>query len=145
MGSEDLSTFDIGPFLHELTANIVEGGANDGIKLLVEAHPLKVGLDFAVPLGLLVTELVTNSLKHAYPKGSGNISVSLRREPVGKVVVVVADDGRVQSDGEDPLQYSNGLGACILQRLVAQLDGTMIVTNDTWTTTELHIPMPVQS
>jgi two-component sensor histidine kinase len=93
MGSADLKTFDIAPFLDELSRNLLRGGGTSGVNLTVEACTLNVGLDFAVPLGLIVTELVTNSLKYAFPDGSGNISVSLRKEADGNLVLSVSDDG----------------------------------------------------
>src|SRR3546814_3305330 len=67
MASRDLQTFDIAPFLEELSGHIIEGGATESVQLVIDACTLNVNLDFAIPLGLLVTELVTNSLKHAFP------------------------------------------------------------------------------
>ena len=67
MASDNLEHFDIAPFLCELVRNI---GASEGVKqrdieLTVRCEPAQVNLDFATPLGLVVTELLTNSLKHA--------------------------------------------------------------------------------
>ena len=93
MESADLRTFDIAPFLRELSANILRGGASDDVALTVEADTLEVGLDFAIPLGLLVTELLTNSLKHAFPDRKGAVSVELGLSDQNKVVSVVRDGG----------------------------------------------------
>ena len=89
MGSDDLKTFNVAPFLEELSANIVEGGSGEGVKLSVRAIPLDVGLDFAIPLGLLVTELVTNALKHAFPTAEGAIDVVLEKADDGAISFVV--------------------------------------------------------
>ena len=145
MGSADLKTFDVAPFLHELSNNILEGGAHEKVKLSVDAHQLEVGLDFAVPMGLLVTELVTNSIKHAFPDGAGNISVVLRRDGDRHVVLVVSDDGNAQSDNVMVEQSKTGLGASIVKSLVAQLKGTMTVRGGIGRTTEIRTPMPVAS
>ena len=139
MGSANLKTFDIAPFLQELSSNILESGDNASVRLSVEACPLDVGLDFAIPLGLLVTELVTNSLKHAFAGGAGHISVALRREPDGEVVLVVGDNGRGAFGGDDS---GSGLGVSIVRGLVAQLEGTMTVTNEGGMKTEIRTPMP---
>jgi two-component sensor histidine kinase len=122
MSSADLKTFDVSPFLKELSENIMEGiGARD-ISLTVRAIPLNVGLDFAIPLGLLVTELVTNSLKHAFPDGKGSIEVMLNRRQDGTMVLVVSDNGT----GYDVLEASrrekpSGLGTALIDGLVSQL------------------------
>jgi PAS domain S-box-containing protein len=142
MGSTDLKTFDIEPFLQELSTNIVDGGASASVTISVEASALEVGLDFAVPLGLLVTELVTNSLKHAFPDGVGTIAVSLRPDAAGTVLLVVSDDG-VGLPALDPEKTGRtGLGAGIVKSLVAQLEGEMAVGDGPGARTEIRIPLP---
>jgi two-component sensor histidine kinase len=142
MGSEDLQTFDFAPFLRELSENIVEGGAANEVTLSVNATPLTVGLDFAIPLGLLVTELVTNSLKHAFPDGRGNIDVLLQRNDDATVGLVVADNG-----GGAKVEHADdarpALGTSIIRGLVAQLKGTMVVRRDNGTRSEIRVPAPV--
>ena len=146
MGSDDLKTFDIAPFLNELSTNLVHG-ASDRARLSVDAVPLDVGLDFAIPLGLLVTELVTNSLKHAFPDGEGDIDVVLGRAPEGDLVLVVADNGQgYAAGGPAPRGPSKGHGAgsSIIEGLVAQLKGTiMIQSAPGGTRTEIRMPAPV--
>ncbi|CAN7447969.1 sensor histidine kinase [Phenylobacterium sp. LjRoot225] len=143
MGSDDLKTFDFAPFLRELSENIVEGGAGSDVTLSVDAVPLNVGLDFAIPLGLLVTELVTNSLKHAFPDGKGAIDVLLQRNDDATVALVVADNG---GGGKTAAPANDGrpaLGTSIIRGLVAQLKGTMVVRHENGTRSEIHLPAPV--
>jgi PAS domain S-box-containing protein len=144
MGSADLKTFDVAPFLRELSKNIVEGGAGGGVTLSVEACPLRVGLDFAVPLGLLVTELVTNSLRHAFPGGAGTVSVLLQPGAEGEVVLVVSDDGQPRMQSRAAGLLRSGLGLRIIEGLVAQLGGRMAVRHEGGTSTEIRTAMPVQ-
>lgn len=144
MGSANMKSFDVAPFLKELSANIIEGGAEGKIKLSVEAIPLDVGLDFAIPLGLLVTELVTNALKHAFPSGAGNVSVILERGEAGKIILIVSDDGQGQTGGETSLRPpKTGLGTGIVAGLVAQLGGTLSTQSENGTRTEIRVPEPV--
>jgi PAS domain S-box-containing protein len=140
MGSADLQTFDIAPFLHELAKNILEGGGASGVRLTVDACALNVGLDFAVPFGLLATELVTNSLKHGCRDGKGNIAVALRYDPHGKLILVVSDDGDGPVAGA-PVAM-NGVGSGIIKSLVAQLEGTMTVQYDKGMRTEILMAGP---
>ena len=143
MTSHDLQTFDIAPFLQELSAHIVEGGAEGDIELSVDACPLSVNLDFAIPLGLLVTELVTNSLKHAFPDGRGKVSVRLALEEPGKAVVLtVADDGQAAERLNGKTLYKTGLGTKIVTGLVTQLNGKMEYRRDGGMVTEVVLPAP---
>jgi two-component sensor histidine kinase len=145
MNSANLKTFDIAPFLEELSGNILDGAATDGVRLDVRAMPLEVGLDFAIPLGLLVTELVTNALKHAFPDGTGTIDVSLRRGADGEVALIVSDNGIGMQAGAANAGHKPGIGSTIIDGLVAQLKGTMTMGSDHGTTTEIRIAAPVLS
>jgi PAS domain S-box-containing protein len=136
MGSQDLETFDVAPFLRELTQHLMEGEGDRGIRLRVDAAPLNVGLDFGIPLGLLVTELVTNSMKHAFPDRPGAIEVSLQEEG-GEVVLQVADDGV----GYDPATAAGGtLGGRIVVGLVRQLGASLSVSVERGVRTVVRMP-----
>jgi PAS domain S-box-containing protein len=145
MHSKNLKTFDIAPFLTELSSNLLSGAAGDGIALSVHAIPLEVGLDFAIPLGLLVAELVTNSLKHAFPQGKGTITVSLDRVEDGSVALVVSDNGRGRSVGDIAHLSRSGIGTSIINGLVNQLQGTTIMGNEQGARTEIRVAAPVLS
>jgi PAS domain S-box-containing protein len=144
MGSKDLETFDIAPFLDELSRHLLEGAGEAQVSLSVRAAPLKVGLDFAIPLGLLVTELVTNSMKHAFSGGAGAIEVTLAEPEAGQVELRVADDGK----GYDPAQVraaGPSLGASIVDGLVQQLKGVMTISTQGGTRSVIRLPAPVQA
>lgn len=143
MASSDLQTFDIAPFLNELSGHIVDGGTEGDIELAVDACPLTVNLDFAIPLGLLVTELVTNSLKHAFPDGKGRVSVVLARDDAkGEVVLTVSDNGSAGHALNGKILYKAGLGTKIVTGLVGQLSGRMETRMDGGMTTEIILPAP---
>lgn len=147
MGSSNLRTFNIAPFLEELSANILDSTAGNGTRLSVQAAPLDVGLDFAIPLGLLVTELVTNSLKHAFlPGQAGTIAIVLKQQEDGEVVLVVSDDGRGRPDEQIVSGSSKvGLGTIIINGLVAQLGGTITMKHNEGTLAEVRIAEPALS
>ena len=138
MSSIDLKTFDVAPFLKELSVNIMEGIGVRDIGLSVRAIPLDVGLDFAIPLGLLVTELVTNSLKHAFPDGKGKIEVALERRQDGTMVLVVSDNGTGYDVTETPRKdKGSGLGTTLIDGLVSQLRAIMTVRRMNGTISEV--------
>ena len=145
MGSQNLKTFDIAPFLRELSANIIHAGASQDVALSVQAVPQEVGLDVAIPLGLLMTELVTNSLKHAFPDGKGDIDVSLDRDAEGMLVLVVSDSGQGYAQDESRAPKAS-VGSNIIAGLVAQLKGTIMVESQPGRTrTQIRVAAPVLS
>lgn len=93
------------------------------VTLTVDAEPAVIDLDHVVPLGLLVNELITNALKHAFPHGAGGtIDITFKRR-AGSFVLTVSDSGR----GLPPIaeQLPDGLGSRLIQALAAQLGGTI--------------------
>lgn len=81
--SGTLGTICLDEYVGELCEQLASAGAPQrrGIVLALEVAPVDVGLDLAVPLGLLLNELVSNSLKHAFPEGRrGAIRVTLAPE-----------------------------------------------------------------
>jgi PAS domain S-box-containing protein len=140
MGSKDLETFDIAPFLEELSRHLLEGGGRTEITLDVRTAPLSVGLDFAIPLGLLVTELVTNSMKHAFPDRGGRVEVALDWAAAAELSLRVCDDGVGYDATARPEAPS--LGASIIDGLVRQLRGQLQVTTDGGTCSVVRLPAP---
>ncbi|MBI1198721.1 MAG: PAS domain S-box protein [Phenylobacterium sp.] len=141
MGSNDLETFDIAPFLRDLSRHLIDSAGDNAARLSIDAPPRRVGLDFAVPLGLLVTELVTNSMKYAFPEGGGAIAVELKDGDEGEVVLVVADDGV----GYDPAALDADrptLGASIVAGLVRQLNGVLDISTENGVRTVVRLPAP---
>lgn len=142
MGSRDLQTFDVGPFLEDLSCNLLSAGVSKAISLSVRAIPLKVGLDFAIPLGLIVTELVTNSLKHGFPDGTGNVEVELKRAAAGRIALVVSDNGTAPGTDVGASRQGDSLGMTIVDALVRQLDGVMAVQSGPGFRTEIQLAEP---
>ena len=142
MGSNDLETFDIAPFLQELSAHLLEGFGGGDVALTVRATTLKVDLDFAIPLGLLVTELVTNAVKHAFPDGRGSIAVALEADEPGWLTLAVSDDG---TDRAAAGRHEGSLGASIVEGLVRQLKGTMAVSDREGARCVVRLPAPVRA
>lgn len=145
MELRDLKTFDIAPFLRELADKIVRAAGKRGVNVAVNSIPLAVGLDFAIPIGLLVTELLTNSLKHAFPTGTGHISVLLRRDAARKLVLIISDDGQGRPNGPTSREAAPGLGMKIIAGLVAQLNGVMTARSENGMRTEIQVDEPATS
>ena len=85
--------------------------------------------DHAIPLGLLINELVTNAVKYAYPEGSGEIEVSAR-EVDGHLHVEVSDHGAGLPEGFDIDQPRASLGFKVVTGMVRQLQGHLTIASD---------------
>jgi two-component sensor histidine kinase len=140
MTSDNLTTFDIAPFLTELVENLSRTVKGSAIRLTLENISVQVTMDFALPLGLIVTELVTNSVKHARAEdGETRVAITFDNDPEGGFYLTVADNG---ADPETParIQSGSGVGGNILRGLVAQMDGTMTFDYAGGTRAKIRLP-----
>jgi len=91
--AHEVHTINLAEFLAELIEHL-RTTAPAGLVLHCDFAPMTVATDQAVPLGLLVNELVTNAIKYAYPEGNGNVWASIRDEGGGgRLRLVVCDEG----------------------------------------------------
>lgn len=132
--SQDVSAVEMDSYLaglvEELDAAMRSGGRGRAQLVRLEADPgIRVTPDKAVAAGVVVTELVTNAHKYAYPEGSagGEIRVLCRRAAVGsddaRVLLAVEDDG-VGWSGTGPAR-GTGLGTRILRAMAATLQSSL--------------------
>ena len=94
--SRDLSRIDLKEYAEELVKVLTQAQpeAEGRIKTRVEGEPVTVLIDTAVPFGLVLHELVSNALRHAFPEGRrGEILVRVCRDGGGSIDLTVADDG----------------------------------------------------
>jgi two-component system, sensor histidine kinase PdtaS len=127
IGPDDQAFVDCKSFLEGLCEDI-SSSADGGIKLChlkfaAVSHPLHVS--DAVPLGLILNELITNALKHAFPAGSaGQIEVTL--DAIGEGLrLTVSDNG----PGVSNKAHGSGLGHRLVRALARQLNGTVQVNS----------------
>jgi two-component sensor histidine kinase len=122
-----------------LSASLI--GNMSGIKIEVKTEPLEIDSDRAVPFGLLVNELATNAIKHAFPHGTGRVVLSI--EKVGdQIELIVADDGVGMTDKA----AANGpekRGSEYIAIFVRQLGGTIAPSRLEETGTIIKIRLPL--
>jgi two-component sensor histidine kinase len=129
--SADLANIDFSEYLKSLAGHLYRsyGEAGCHVQLQVSAAQVRLGIDAAVPCGLIASELISNALKHAFVgRACGVLQVAARRCETGRVELEVADDGV----GVPPDLSSEGaatLGMQLIRGLVRQLDGTLTVEN----------------
>jgi two-component sensor histidine kinase len=126
--SKDLARVDFAEYVRSLTQYLLQSHRADtsSIALEIDAEVIQLSLDAAIPCGLIVNELVSNALKHAFPAGTtGEVRVTLRSE--GDTVKLSVRDNGVGLPDDLDLGYTETLGLQLVNSLVRQLDGTMTV------------------
>jgi len=133
--SRDLAKIDFAGYIRDLANYLfrVYGANSYGIKLETNIDNVSLDIDTAIPCGLIVNELISNSLKYGFPadgvrskqSGSrGEIRVELRSDNNGKYVLVVSDNGMGISKDLD-FQKTESLGLQLVNTLTEQLEGTI--------------------
>ncbi len=121
--SDDVQSVALDQYLKGLVEDL-RSSAEEGEshRILLDAQAVEVDPDRAVAVGVVVTELVLNAMKYAYPDGKGPIRVHLHNEPSGRILLVVEDDG-VGRDAPAPEAGSaKGLGRMIVKAMATKLD-----------------------
>jgi len=140
--SENLSEIDYGQYVRELTAHLFRtyGVSASRVELKVLFEQTRMGLDAAVPCGLVLNELVSNCLKHAFPDGrQGEIRIELRKTDGTIDRLVVADNG-VGLPEDISLWNSKSLGLRLVKILANNMGATVEV--DTRPGTEVRLVFP---
>lgn len=121
--SRDLANIDFATYLGQLVDHLISsyGGAGERISVDLEVDPAPLNIDYAIPCGLIVNELVANSIEHAFPDGQGAISVRFSAQK-GRHLLEFEDNGVGLPPNTDPSTASS-LGLKLVDALVAQLGG----------------------
>jgi PAS domain S-box-containing protein len=110
------------------------------IKLNVEISPIKFNLDTAMTCGLILNELISNCLKHAFPqKQVGQIRVAVQTDLPDQYQLIVQDNG-VGLPGTEALQQSATIGLKLVETLVSKLKGKLTIDRHEGTTFVIHFP-----
>ena len=138
--AETVEAVDAATYLDALCRDLIasvhrEGGVSIILKTDIESELLPT--DRAIPIGLIVNELVTNAVKYAFPgEAKGTVLVRLKRAP-GELRLTVADDGQ----GVDPRRVDSGTGGRLVEGFAQQLGGQVERESDSrGTTVRLILP-----
>ena len=125
-GSTNLSRINFEYYLRNLASHLYNLYCQkpEGIKMNLKARGVTMSIDNAVPCGLLVNEILTNSLKYAFPDNrKGEINVNL--EMTGDQYILEISDNGIGMSQEVDFATEKTLGVQLIQMLVEQLDATM--------------------
>lgn len=129
--SEDLASVNFEEYVRSLTSSLFANSGISGsrVSLQLNIKDINVNMNKAIPLGLIINELISNSFKHAFPdERKGLLSVSLTREK-DKYRLIIADDG-VGCPQDLNIQDPSTLGLQLINALAAQLHGKTSFISD---------------
>jgi two-component system, sensor histidine kinase PdtaS len=131
--TENVSSIDMSVYTRELVSYLADSfDTGQRIRFTCDIEALELDVSEAVPLGLILNEAITNSIKYAFPKGrTGVISISLSTITPGHYLLRIADNGIGM-----PLHFNNkksSLGMSLMEGLSEDLNGSCSIENDNGT------------
>ena len=119
----NLGGIEMKDYFINLSESILDSfGAEKRVTIECAMEQLDVDIDTAVPLGLIVNELLTNTLKYAFPQGQpGKVEIKLHKQKDGMLQLEVSDNGV----GKSGITHGTGFGGQLVALLTQQLGGTM--------------------
>jgi two-component sensor histidine kinase/HAMP domain-containing protein len=135
--TENLAHVDLGDYIDSLSRYLLQTYSKVKVDLHLHLEPLMIPLDKAIPFGLILNELITNTLKHAFLSGqSGQIDITLKQDGANASFLRVADNGKGLPADFDWTRTTS-LGMQLLAGLAQQIGAKVTVTSDCGTVTEL--------
>ncbi len=141
--SSNLARIDLQYYIETLTAHIrAQFGAERNIRFSVRAAGVMANLDFAVPCGLILNELIANAYKHAFPgdkprSGAGQCEIAVAVQHEGGVLTLTVADNGVGLPADLDWEKADTLGLKLIQMLCLQLNGTIQLDRTRGTTFRL--------
>ena len=123
---ENLAAIEMKDYLANLGKTLINGMRSKGkeIALKIDMEKIELDVDSAIPIGLIVNELITNSLKYAFEDmNEGEIRISMISDSPDVVQLIVSDNGVGAKEGESP--KGTAFGSQLVQMLCMQLGGKM--------------------
>jgi two-component sensor histidine kinase/DNA-binding NarL/FixJ family response regulator len=138
--STNLSSIDMALYIQRLATQLARSYAKDGVQVRAEVEAVALNIDTAVPCGLLLNELVSNALKHAFPDGQvGHVAVRLQRLPGGGLRFQVEDNGVGIAADISPATTPS-LGLRLVDALSQQLGASVCLDRARGTTFTIDVP-----
>jgi PAS domain S-box-containing protein len=144
--SEDVERFDVSAFVRDLVSDMVGGARRDDIQVKLDLQRVDIAASKAAPLALVISELFSNALRHAFPPEApdgrgGEIFVGVTRAD-GDLRIEIADNGVGVENAAKPGDSGAGFGLTIIQLLCQQLKARVETSAQTpGTRVVVHVPV----
>jgi len=128
--SKDLANIHVDDYIQTLAEGLIRSyRTNKDVELRVECTVETIGIDTLMPLGLILNELISNSLKYAFTgRNNGKIIIRLYKKGSDQLEMLVTDNG-VGLPADFSWENSNTLGIELIKTLVEQINGSIAITN----------------
>jgi len=129
--SDNSKQINFGDYIRNLAQDLFNSFLKDPerVQLSMELEDLNLDIDTAIPLGLILNELLTNSMKYAFPQEKyGNIFIKFYKD--GNDYVIVVNDDGVGLPADLDINKTDTLGLQLVKNLINQIDGVMIVDSE---------------
>ena len=112
---------------------------NSHIKIVKDLEDVNVNIDIAISLGLILTEVINNTIKYAFPKEDGHFFIRFKTQN-GKGILDLYDDGVGLPEGYK-IEDSTGLGMTVIQSVTSQINGELKIIPDKGTHFRIKFPL----
>lgn len=126
---KDFSFVNIDEYINKLLSALTLSYTIPDIKTNIQVQKIPVSSNIAVPLGLIISELVSNSYKHAFTQNKGSIFISLESVNDNEISFIYKDDGKGFVDNQNEKKTST-LGLQIIKMLAEEINGTIVINGD---------------
>lgn len=139
--SPHVSDIDFPDYITTMTNELLRSAGNGRVVTRVTGDAIRLDIEKAIPAGLIVNELLTNALKHAFPPHvrDGMITVAVRHDGDGHITLTVEDNG-IGMPPDVQVADMRTMGMTVIHGLTSQLDGTITVLPGPGTTFHLRFP-----
>jgi PAS domain S-box-containing protein len=140
--SEDLANIDFGQYIPDLTTHLFDtyDVSSTTVSLNIQVDNISLQIDTAIPCGLIINELVSNSLKYAFPPPrKGEIQVQFYANNDNNLTLIIRDNGIGIPETFD-IETTQSLGLTLVQGLVEQIEGTLELNRSQGTEFKITFP-----
>ncbi|WP_337866926.1 sensor histidine kinase [Ignavibacterium sp.] len=139
--SENHSSIDLSVYIESVADNLLSVYSENKIDLIINyfLENISVEIDIAIPTGLIVNEVVTNSIKHAFPgRQKGRIDITLEKK--NHIISLTVKDNGIGVPVDFDQNNNKSLGLQLIKLLVVQLNGKYKIYREQGTTVQIEIP-----
>jgi two-component sensor histidine kinase len=127
--SENMALIDMNTYIKDLVEYLKDGFSNvNKIRFDLQIAPINLDVSQSVPIGLILNEAITNSIKYAFT-GNGVITISLQETLPGQLTLIIADNGIGLPAESNSQPRKLSMGMMLINTLAEQLDGTLNIQN----------------